>query len=351
MSVKFNRWLKAGAIVIGVAVLGELVLRAFGFGNPILVAPNAFTNYELLPNQSIRRMWPLSDSWVAHVRTNRHGMRSDEIPDTKGPNTLRLYFLGDSYTYATTQLDQNQIFTALLQHELPGILHQPVEVMNGSISGWAIANELAYLQEHGTLQADRVILVLNQGDPGQTKAVLPGGFVIPSTLHHPRSAYEELWYRAVIPQFYRLQKSLGITWFSVARPAEDPGLQGSNDKAAIAQNLDYLTQMSNYVASHGAKFSIIYIGKADDYSTPRKLAETIAGKNAIFGWATTHRVPYIDVEAALGGEMANAMLLRDHSHPNVQGARRIATEIEQEWGALTPDDPLSAAASATVERP
>ena len=39
--------------------------------------------------------------------------------------------------------------------------------MNGSISGWAIANELAFLKEHGTLSADRVILVLNDGDPTQ----------------------------------------------------------------------------------------------------------------------------------------------------------------------------------------
>jgi lysophospholipase L1-like esterase len=332
---KHRRWVFGGVIVICVAIAGELLLRVFGFGNPILVAPNQLTNYELLPDQSIRRMWPLSDSWVAHVRTNHHGMRSDEISDSKPAGVLRLYFLGDSYTYGTTQIDQEQIFTALLQHDLPAIVHMPVEVMNGSISGWAISNELAYLQEHGTLHADRVILVLNQGDPGQPKALLPNSLVIPSTLHHPRSGYEEFWFRGVIPELYRLQTSLGIHWFSVARPVEDPGLEASGDKKVIEQNLAYLTQMSDYVASQGCEFSIVFIGKDADYDTRVRYAETTTGKNAIIGWTKEHQVPFVDVEAALGGHLGNSVLLRDHSHPNVVGARRIATEIEQDWSALT----------------
>jgi hypothetical protein len=342
-NIKHRRWLSATAILICVVVAGELSLRVFGFGNPILVTPNQFTNYELLPDQSIRRMWPLSDSWVAHIRTNHHGMRSDNIADIKRAGVLRLYFVGDSYTYGTTQIDQDQIFTALLQRDLPAIVHQPVEVMNGSISGWAISNELAYLQEHGILHADRVILVLNQGDPGQPKALLPGDLTIPSTLHYPKSAYEELWFRGVIPVLRRLQISLGVHVFSFGRPGEDPGLEASDDARVIEQNLGYLTQMHNYVASQGAMLSIVYIGKDADYETPLRYAQTTTGKNAIFGWAREHQVPFVDVEGALGGHPPHPVLLRDHSHPNVLGARRIASEIEQHWSSLTQAKSNSAA--------
>ncbi len=101
------------------------------------------------------------------MRTNEYGMRSDPIRPGRIPGTRRIYFLGDSMTYGTTQVDQSRLFTEIVHQRLPEQIHEPVEVMNGAISGWAPANELAYLREHGTLNADLVILVLNSGDPTQ----------------------------------------------------------------------------------------------------------------------------------------------------------------------------------------
>jgi len=190
--------------------------------------------------------------------------------------------------------------------------------------------------------------VLNAGDPGQPKALLPDNLTIPSTVHHPRSGYEELWFRGVIPALYRFQASLGVHWFSVGRPAEDPGLEASDDRKVIEQNLGYLTQMSNYVVSQGAKLSIVFIGKDADYETPLRYAETTTGKNAIIGWAKEHQVSFVDVEAALGGHPIHPVLLRDHSHPNVLGARRIATEIEQDWSSLTQPQSNSAASTTPI---
>src|ERR1700753_1129344 len=88
-----RRFLILCGVLLVVVVLGEVILQIIGFGHPALVVMNDITQYELLPNQHVRRLWPLSDSRVAHVDVNQFGMRSMPISPVKPPNTLRIYFL------------------------------------------------------------------------------------------------------------------------------------------------------------------------------------------------------------------------------------------------------------------
>ena len=107
----------AGLCLALIFIAGELALEWMGFGSPPMVTLNPGVSYELQPGQSIVRRWPLSEDSVSHVKTNRMGMRSDEIGPAPAPGVLRIFFVGDSITYGTTQVDQDHIFTELVHHE------------------------------------------------------------------------------------------------------------------------------------------------------------------------------------------------------------------------------------------
>jgi hypothetical protein len=306
-----------------VIALGEVVLEIIGFGHPALAVLNDTAQYELMPNQHIRRLWPLSDSWVSHVNTNQYGMRSLPISAVKQANTLRIYFLGDSITYGTTQVDQPQIFTDLARRELPSIVHQPVEVMDGAMSGWAISNELAYLKEHGTVQADRVILVLNDGDPAQPLSPKPYNYFIPSVEFNPKWGYQELWLRVAEPKLQGILGKHGVP------------MQHTGDDVVIQENLQYLDQMRAYVQENHAALSILFIPLLGSDLDPAAREKAKIGKSAVAGWAARNQVPFLDIGPEMATSAPNSIVLRDHEHFNVLGNRKIATAIEQNWTKLT----------------
>ncbi len=343
-----KRFLIICGVLLVLAVLGEVILQILGFGHPALVRLNDITQYELLPNQHVRRMWPLSDSAVAHVDTNQFGMRSMPISPVKPSGTLRIYFLGDSITYGTTQIDQSQIFTDLIRRELPSIVHQPVEVMDGAISGWAITNELAYLKEHGTVQADRVILVLNDGDPAQPVAPKPYNYGIPSVEFNPKSGYEELWFRVAEPMLQKTFKKHHIPLLQGAT-YQDPGLVVDDDAAVIQQNLRNLDEMRAYLQQNNTPFSILFIPFPGSYKDPVADRKAEVAKEVIAEWTAKNNVPFLYIGPYISRSNPASVLLRDHSHFNMQGNREVATAIENHWATLTTTPAQTSASAANPQ--
>lgn len=325
--------LVAFGVLLVLIALGEVVLETIGFGHPALAVFNDSAQYELMPNQYIRRLWPLSDSWVAHVDTNQYGMRSMPISPVKPANALRIYFLGDSITYGTTQVDQSQIFTDLVRRDLPSIVHRPVEIMNGAMSGWAISNELGYLKEHGTVQADRVVLVLNDGDPAQPLSLKPYNYNIPSVEFNPRWGYQELWYRAIAAKLHRIFKNHGIPLLQ-SGVYQDPGLIVSDDTVVIQQNLRYLDQMQAYLEQNNTALSILFIPFPGTYLDSEANKRAAVARDAIAGWTARNGVPFLFIGPEISTPHPDEILLRDHGHFNVRGNREIATAIEHNWDQL-----------------
>jgi hypothetical protein len=322
-------------VLLVVIALGEVVLEIIGFGHPALAVLNDTVQYELMPNQHVRRLWPLSDSWVAHLDTNQYGMRSMPVSSVKPPNTFRLYFLGDSITYGTTQVDQSEIFTDLVRRDLPSIVHEPVEVMDGAMGGWAIANELAYLKEHGTLQADRVILVLNDGDPSQPLSPKPHGYGIPTVEYNPKWGYSELWYRVIAGHLHFFFKDHGIPLLQTGL-YQDPGLEVTDDAAVIQQNLQYLDEMRAYLQQNNTPFSILLIPFPGTYQDPKLAKIAAVARSVIHKWAAQNQVPFLDIAPDIFTPHPYDILLRDHAHLNVKGNRAVATAIERNWATLAP---------------
>ena len=109
----------------------EIFLRvALGFGHPLLYKADAACGYVVQPNQNIERLRCLN-------LINHAGMRSPEFADQRPAGTLRVLLIGDSVTYGTTYVQQDQIFSALLATGLPAVVHEPAEVLNAGVGGWA----------------------------------------------------------------------------------------------------------------------------------------------------------------------------------------------------------------------
>lgn len=317
---KWTRWLLFAFILIVVGLgASELLLRAIGLGNPILIQPDEAAGYIFEPNQTLHRFGGL-------VRIDSHGMRSDPLPPSKPAGTFRLLLVGDSYTYGTTDVDQSRIFAELLHKELPSIIDKPVEVLNASTGGWAIGNEVGFVRSRGLFNADLVLLVLNPGDQTQPfEPYRPDG-MSPTIDHHPSFALQEIW-----------ERYLKLRLFP-PKP-EPPAPQSTLDeqKRAAAQNLVYLDQLLQLTRAAKTPLAVAYIPTPAETDPP----------SGLIAWCASRRVPLINLTSAASHWNPNEVLREDHAHYNTKGHRLIATELEKDWSTIMP----AAANSAQSEQP
>ena len=323
-----NRWIVLAAAVAVLFFGAEAVLEYYGFGSPALVEPDLTTGYELIPGQHVVRRHPLSDDPVAHLDTDSQGMRSDEPSATKPPGTVRLLFLGDSITYGTTQVDQPHIFSELVHKELAAQIHHPVEVMNAANSGWALANEVAWLKEHSTRQADVVLLCLNSNDPTQPFAELPASGVIPSRAYGWPRGIAEFDDRVLPGLIQKAKAKLGVKSAGPVKEDVDPGVALGHDLSVLHQNLLLLDELNRYVTASRARLVIVYIPMVFEIQDHTFGAD---GREAVRQWSAANHVPFLYASTLLGIHDTDQYTLRDHIHYNWRGHRLIADSIEDQW--------------------
>ena len=175
-----------GALVVLLAVT-EVALRAVGFGNPPLVQLDPHIEYHLKPGNYRQ--------FHARIDVNRWGMRGDEVRDPKSGH--RILLVGDSIVFGTFRLDQNELISVTLRHELQKLVtdettssgagadgtgtdgtahrtesHESVEVLNVAANSWGPVNQLAYLSRYGTFDADVAVWILSSHD--WTDVPVPG---------------------------------------------------------------------------------------------------------------------------------------------------------------------------------
>jgi hypothetical protein len=155
---KRRRPLIATAVVLLIAVIiGELVLRYFGFGRPVLYVADAQAGFYLAPNQSEKR-------YGGRVFINSHSMRSPEVSRHKPDNTFRVLLIGDSTLYGGSYVDQDEIYSTLLEKRLREAAGPRVEVMNLGVNAWGPFHELGFIDKFGTYGADLAVVCLPIGD-------------------------------------------------------------------------------------------------------------------------------------------------------------------------------------------
>ncbi len=305
-----RRWLLAFLILI---VATELGLRiVLGLGHPLLYQTDPACGYLPRPSQDIVRFF-------CRNTINQYGMRSPEFAMPRPKTTYRVLCLGDSVTYGTTFVTQDQIFTARLAVSLPDVIHSTVEVLNASAGGWAPSNEFGYLQSRGDFDANLVLWVWNTGDLSQPVCILHPSLSFPT--ENPWTAIGESWSRYAAPRLFH-------------QPVpSDPGstAAATQDAGQIARNFELLGQAKALAAQAGAAFALVYVcSPGADFQTPGYEA----AHQQLIHWTADQAIPLLDLTDAFHANGWLALTF-DGIHLRPQGDALVAREILTHWTSLT----------------
>jgi lysophospholipase L1-like esterase len=307
------RWGRIFATLFGVLVALEIALRAiFGLGRPLLYKADADCGYVAQPNQDIVRFFH-------HNAINSHSMRSPEFAPSPPANTLRVLCVGDSVTYGTTYVEQEQTFPTRLAALLPDAVHTPVEVLNASAGGWAPGNELGYLKSRGTFNANVVLFIWNTPDVSQPFADFKPSLSMPT--ERPRTAMGETWARYVKPRLFRGNAA-------PPDPGSVPG--GTIDASQVAANLQMLLDARELAKNAGAHFAVVFVpSPAEGWQTPA--FEQDHARLASF--AADNRIPLLDLTDAFRAQGWLTLSI-DGIHLKPEGNEVVAREIARQWSLL-----------------
>ena len=144
-------------------LLVEILLRIF-IGFPARYIPHQTIEYVNVPNQDTRYRGKL-------IQTNRFGMRSPEIEETKPDDVFRIAVLGDSIVNGHIFTDQAELATSLLGAYTTADGRR-IEALNIAANSWGPGNLLAWIDESGLFEADAAILVQNSDDLDDDRAFM-----------------------------------------------------------------------------------------------------------------------------------------------------------------------------------
>jgi hypothetical protein len=305
-----NRWWwKVAVIGLALVLATEVGLRfTLGLGHPLLMAPGADYGYVAQPNQDLHRFFN-------HVQINSVSMRSPEFPLEKPRGGKRVLFIGDSVTFGTTSVDQPEIFTSLIQHDLKSTGAE-VEILNASAGGWAPANERGFLQARGTYGADMVVSVINTQDLAQSFADFQPSIIYPTA--NPPSAIWEL-----------LRRYVGPALFPQLR-VRDAGSDGQGDPPVEVKTpvtLDALSDMRRQAQAAGATYAVIYVPTASTDHGPYR-EHWQKGVDMLKAWTRGENVPLIDLSEVFAHK-ASTDVFMDGTHLKPSGHRLVASQFEE----------------------
>jgi hypothetical protein len=180
-------WVSVVLLGIGLLVIGELVLRAYGFGNAVLYVADDMAGFYPAGNQDVHRLG-------GRVLTNELGMRAPSYTPEKPPGVFRILMLGDSTLYGGQYVNQDELYARLLEQKLrqarPG--HE-IQVFNMGVNGWGPLNKLGFVRKFGTFESDVCVICLPVDDFRRPKIHMWDTPYFRASAP-PRLAYEEVLY-------------------------------------------------------------------------------------------------------------------------------------------------------------
>lgn len=207
--------LTASALVVASLLLGlgagEAVLRHPAVGAMLGTSP------ELEEwNQRYDRLW----------EQNVFGVRSRYETVARGPNSLRIVALGDSFTWGSRIASSDSTWPALLERRLAGQLgSRTVEVVNLGRNGFTTANEAEMLRRVGWQFDPDIVLLqffMNDALPSEPNfKSLGSSYVIPSHRLIPRPVRRGMLEHSVLIDMIESQysawrnRSLESPWLSL----------------------------------------------------------------------------------------------------------------------------------------
>lgn len=132
--------------------IANLVLKqAHGLGEPLIHESNKLFGYRPRPNQEVQRQRG------AVIRTNNIGLRNNDDWDADPAD--KILFLGDSVTYGGSYIDNDQLFTTILDKSIPN-----KQVGNSGVNGWGVENVYGLVVDAGFQPASCYVIFLTEGD-------------------------------------------------------------------------------------------------------------------------------------------------------------------------------------------
>jgi GDSL-like Lipase/Acylhydrolase family len=302
-------------LLILLVFVAELFCRYFvGLGDPPLYRADPTVEYILKPSMSYQRF---------HHRfaVNRYGMRSDDFPPSKSTqNEFRVLVVGDSVIYGGVRIDQAQIDTEILKRNLQQQYGRPVVVGNVSAKSWGPVNEMEYLREFGTLDADVVVLELSSHDYGDSPSYVPVvGVAAEYPAKKPVSALTDLFSTYVLPRFF------GIG----GMPA---GIDKSKEnyvptEREIVRCREAERAFFTFVRSRHTKVVLL-----QHLSRPELMSKYEPGYNANRTVAEEEGVPHVDDAEQLRAQLrsgSNPFYQGDPLHMNTEGQQILAQALQR----------------------
>ncbi|MFB2969208.1 SGNH/GDSL hydrolase family protein [Aerosakkonema sp. BLCC-F183] len=311
MRIPAKYWIPGS--LVGIFIVSEVTLRlALGLGNPVLVQTDPDTGYRFKPNQKVFR-------FGKHIQYNQYSQRSEPITPKKTPGKLRILMTGDSVLNGGNPTDQNQIITELFEAKLSASGH-PAEVLNASSGSWGIGNQLGYLREFGTFNADAVILQIGTHDltqPTSNSAIVGHHPSFPT--HPPLLAIQEAWTRYAWPNLaFRLK--LG------SLPGELPPPTSNDPDRQFQENMQSLKQIVMLVRTQKIPVFVLFTPNYDDLLPKPKQPKY---KSEFLRLLKSLRVPMIDAHAAWSTLPPGTVetYFRDWVHLTVPAHQAIAQKL------------------------
>jgi lysophospholipase L1-like esterase len=298
----------AAVLLVGV----EGVLRVSGFGHPVLLQGDAEVGYLFQASQYTTRLGH-------NVHINAFHQRSDDVTALPTVPNRRVLIVGDSVTFGTTLLDQNETISERLRSALNARGGSTWEVLNASAGSWGPGNELAYLQRFGTFGAQEVVLQIGSHDLLQIKSTSARVGIDPSMPNRrPLTAMGEVWSRYLWPR-----------WRGLAAPAYPTQPNGEAAAAQFENNLRSVCEMIRLIRECGAVPIVLHTPNrnevvAESAATPSEYAPW---RERFLALLEAQDVTVINLAELWASDPNAASYYLDHVHLSPRGTIAAAQTI------------------------
>lgn len=149
-----------------------------------------------------RSFLQLSEKWKNPEKMlNPIGYRDRKYDFTKPDNTLRIYSLGDSFTFGLYLDDESKTYPEIIERKLPKLLKKKVEVINASYPGFTIDQMRNRYETDGRKYDPDIITVGINYD----EANLKQGSYYDANSNVPETIKKSRWYQATIGNYFRMK--------------------------------------------------------------------------------------------------------------------------------------------------
>lgn len=317
-------------VVVGLVLILEVGLRLFGFGNPLLYITDPEIGYLLAPCQRTRRMGN-------RIAINQYSMRSQNMTRSRPKTTLRVLLLGDSVANGAWWTDQDQTISAQIETQLKLMLDsgsiigsdfEHIEVLNASANSWGPRNQLAYLKQQGSFEAQMVVLLINTDDLFATAPTsVPVGRDRNYPAHKPLCAITEVCQRYLFkpPSIREMQVVNAEKGVSKAPPEED----------RIGFNLEAIAQINILANTDHAQFLLAMTPLLREIS-PGSRDYEVKARRRLTEFTQDQQIAYLDFLEEFKVLAAPEALYRDHIHLSPQGNLKVSEAITRSLQQLLP---------------